>query len=227
MAGLKCHSFLTVSAETDYKNTMERIEKKRLNAEELSYDELLFIYMLDKDFNQIVDTRLKIYKNKLEFIITQRDIIADLSRLTGFSQNEIGVTGWNEFGPRVKYFYGDLNNLNAKSSDKITDQVIFPEHVSGNVSLGMIESSDNIVLPKKIGGSLGLESLTDTRGLMLPEDIARDLFLSNLRHIAADGLRIFNVRGTLYLDRLKDSTNLVIPDSHDRDRIYNAEGLNF
>jgi hypothetical protein len=180
------------------------IEERHTLGQELSPEDLRFLYQLDgkiQGFGYEEDPRIK-------EIISTRDNISDLNSVF---ENTTEITG----------------NLNL---DFLTsaEGLQLPENVGGNLYLNSLTSAEGLQLPKNVGGYLDLGGLTSAEGLQLPESVVGDLVLSGLT--SAEGLQLpENVGGNLYLNSLTSAEGLQLPESVVGDLVLigltSAEGL--
>ena len=187
---------------SDMKRLTE-IEEKHKKAEELTKDELRFLYELDSEiegFGYEKDPRV------IE-ITSKRNVKQDLSHLTGFKASEISLTKDEALKGGIKYHHGDLNLIYLKSADGLK----FPENVKGTLDLRTINSANNIRLPKWVGGDVNLGSLKSAVKINFPESIEGSLFLSSL--ISGDDLKLTKrIRGKLDLRLLSSAKRMTPPE---------------
>ncbi|MFA6437518.1 MAG: hypothetical protein WC242_00330 [Candidatus Paceibacterota bacterium] len=209
---------------------LTEIEKRNLKGEELTKEDLRFLYQLDtkiEGFGYGKDPRI-------EEILKKRDIKSDLSLATGYSKEQISTTGQEAFQNNIEIHYGDIfiNDFDLEelsySFDKLKfpkivtgsislsnlnhfDRVEFPEEIKGNLGLGDIVFVEGIKLPKIVGGNLDLGSIESAVGLELPEVIDGNLYLGGLE--SPEGLKLpKKIGGTLYLSGLKSAEGLELPE---------------
>lgn len=175
---------------------------KYLNKQELTKDELSFLYEIDDEiigFGYYKDPRI-------EEILLTRDKRKDLSLIFNCREDEMGFDE-SDLERKLIYFYGDLT-LNRLTSLKGT---VLPQRIRGDLDLNGLTSADGFVFPKSIGGSLYLYSLTSLKGSVLPESIGGNLDLYSL--ICTQGLVLpENIGGNLYLNRLISIKELTLPN---------------
>ena len=161
------------------------IEKKQKNTQELSLDNLKFLYEVDseiKGFGFEKDSRI-------EEIISKRDKRKDIARVYSVKEDEVALSHkeWKENKEKIKI-------------------------CCGNLYLDNLTSSKGLVLPDIIKGNLYLENLTSAKGLKLPSTIIGYLNLEKL--ISVEGLKFPNtINGRLYLDSLTSAEGLILPDT--------------
>ena len=206
--------------KTQDMKTLTVIEKKYRNDEELTKEDLRFLYEIDskiEGFGYQKDPRIN-------EIIQGRDIKKDISLITGFSKEEISITQEEALRGGIKFHKGDLDLSSLKSAEGLK----FPESIGGYLNLRHLKSAEGLKLPESIGGSLYLPDLELAEGLKLPESIGEDINLSNLK--SAEGLKFpESIGGCLDLHNLKSAEGLKLPESIggylDLYNIESAEGL--
>ena len=227
---------------SDMKRVTE-IDKKNTAGEELTKDDLRFVYELDSSiegFGYQKDPRI-------EEMLSGRDIKEDISVATGFTKDQISTTKEEALQGGIKFHYGtlDLNSLTSAeglelpetiggylnlSSLTFAEGLKFPEMIGGYLALDKLTSAEGLNLPETIGGNLSFNSLTSAEGLKFPETIGGDLYLTSLT--SAEGLKLpENVGGSLALYSLTSAEGLKFPEtiggSLYLSRLTSAEGLEF
>ncbi len=205
----------------DMKRVTE-IEDRVKQSEELSKEDLLFLYQMGnkiEGFGYEEDPRIK-------EIISTRNLKGDISTCTGFLESEISTTQEEALVPGVKYHYGNLKLRRLTNAEGLT----LPESIGGYLDLSGIKSAEGLTLPENIGGYLDLSSLTKAEGLTFPKSIGGYLNLRGLTN--AEGLTFpENIGGYLDLESLTNAEGLILPESvgHylDLGSLTNAEGLTF
>jgi hypothetical protein len=149
----------------------EIMEKFMANNQELSKDELKFIYEVDSYYTFNTNHEENIKKIKLK-----RDLKKDLAFIFDCSKDEISLNQEEALSGNIKFHYGSLyldNFASAKDLD-------FPEIINGYLNLQDLISAKGLVLPRVIGGYLQLDNLASAKDLILPEIIGGDLYLRGL-----------------------------------------------
>jgi len=185
------------------------IERKHKEHQELSKDDLRFLYEIDskiQGFGYKEDPRIK-------EIQEQREIKKDIVFVLGCSEAEISLTGQEALKGGIKYHHGDLYLYRLTSAEGLK----LPESIGGGLNLSSLTSAEGLKLPESLGGGLNLSSLTSAEGLKLPESIGGDLYLDSLT--SAEGLKLpESIGGDLYLDSLtsaeKDKLRKQYPNLH-------------
>ena len=153
------------------------IEEKQKNNQELSLDDLKFLYEVDskiEGFGYQKDPRIK-------EIISERDKRKDIAFVYGVNEDEIAFSKkeWEENKDRIKVYYGylDLRSLTSAEGLKL------PDTINGYLNLRSLTSAEGLKLPDTINGNLYLSSLTSAEGLKLPNTMNGELFLDNLTSV--------------------------------------------
>ncbi len=203
---------------------LTEIDKKNTKGEELTTDDLRFLYQLDskiEGFGYQADPRI-------QEILANRDIKSELSLQAGYSKEQISTTKDEALKGGIKYHYGELDLGSLKSAEGLklpetvggsldleklesAEGLELPKTVSGYLKLTNLRSTKGLKLPETVGGGLDLNSLRSAKGLKLPETLGAVLFLSNLR--SAEGLELpKTVGGSLYLNDLQSTEGLKLPE---------------
>ncbi len=184
------------------------IEKKHKEGQDLSKNDLSFLYEIDSNiqgFGYRKDPRIKEIED-------QRNIKKDLAFVLDFSEDEISLTREEALKGGIKYHYGNLDFNNFTSVENLK----LPETVGGDIYLRSLTSVENLKLPETVKGDLYLRRLTSVKNLKLPEIIRGSLYLDDL--IApVENLKLPKIiGGSLYLDSLssvkKDNLRKQYPD---------------
>ncbi len=205
--------------DSDMKRLTE-IDNKTKKGEQLTKEDLSFLYEIDSKIEGFGYKR----DPRIEEIISSRDTKSDLSKVTGYSPEEISLTKEEALSGEKKFHYGDLDLSDLTFARGLK----LPEHIGGGLNLGHLISAEGLKLPEHIGGGLNLEGLTFARGLKLPEHIGGNLDLSRLT--SAEGLKLpEHIGGNIYLSSLTSAEGLKLPE-HIGGNIYlssltSAEGL--
>jgi len=209
--------------ENDMKN-LTIVYKKVDNNEELSMEELFFLYEIQNKidgFGYEKDPRIKEIKAK-------RNQKKDYAKIYQINEDEIALSQEEYFENPTKYkcLIGDLNLRHLTSAEGLD----LPQSIGGYLNLSGLTSAEGLVLPKSIGGNLDLRGLTSAEGVVFPQSIGGDLYLSGLT--SAEGLVLpQNIGGKLYLSGLTSAEELVFPQiiegSLILENLTSAEGLVF
>jgi len=159
---------------------LTEIDRKNTAGGELTKDDLRFLYEIDskiEGFGYQKDPRI-------EEIIAKRAIKADISFITGFTEEQISTTQKEALEGGIKYHYGDLDLRSLTSAEGLK----LPETIGGGLYLGGLTSAKGLKLPETISGDLYLFSLTSAKGLKLPETIGGGLYLDSFT--SAEGLKL-------------------------------------
>ncbi|MBU0660673.1 hypothetical protein KKG22_00670, partial [Patescibacteria group bacterium] len=208
--------------DADMKRLTE-IEGRLKKGEELSEDDLRFLYQLDgkiEGFGYQEDPRIQ------EIITQRRDLKKDLAGLFQCTTDEISQTTEEALSGEIRFHYGDLDLDGLTNAEGLT----LPKSVGGGLYLGRLTNAEGLTLPKSLGGGLYLRSLRNAGGLTLPKSLGGGLYLGALTN--AEGLTLpKSLGGGLHLDGLTNAEGLTLPESVGADLylngLTNAEGLTF
>ncbi len=183
---------------------MTHIYNKHQNNEELTIEELIFLYEINskiEGFGYKEDPRIE------EIINKRPNKKSDLARIFNCDISQIALNK-EEITNNTIYYRGDLDLRSLTSAEGL----VLPETVSGNLYLNSLTSAEGLVLPKTVGGGLDLSSMTSGEGLVLPETVGGSLILRSLR---SDGGLVFpkTVDGDLDLSSLTSAEGLVLPET--------------
>ena len=157
--------------------TLTTIYNKHLKAEELTKEELIFVYEI---YNEIVGFGYK-KDPRIKEIINTRHCVKDLNYIfQNIDQLDRGLNLSyliNAEGLVLPQIINGYLNLNGLTS---IEGVILPQIVNGYLELNSLISAEGLVLPQIINGNLILNSLTSADGLILPQTINGVLCLINL-----------------------------------------------
>ncbi len=224
------------------------IDRKNTAGEELTIDDLRFLYQLDSKIEQLGEGG----DPKIFEIIATRDIKSDFSLITGYSKEQISTTEEEVLSGEIKFHYGNLDftdsewdreltlpetvsgSLNFEQLKYILQYVyktnkgglILPKIIGGDINLGKLRSAEGLTLPKISNGNLNLNELEDIEGLILPETI-NELELNGLQ--SAEGLILPKKINNISLNGLKSAKGLILPEVINGylslDGLESAEGL--
>jgi len=236
--GSEGEAYKTKSADM---KRMTEITQKYRDGQELTREDLRFVYEVDKPiegFGYGKDPRIK-------EVIDDRDIRSDLVFVLDVQPEEISLTREEALSGNIKFHYGDLDlsGLNSAEGLKLPETVNgyldlsgltsaegvkLPETVNGDLYLRSLTSAEGLKLPEILNGDLDLRGLTSAEGLKLPETVNGDLDLRGLT--SAEGLKLpETVNGGLYLGGLTSAEGLKLPETLngylDLSGLTSAEGL--
>jgi len=205
---------------TEQMKKLAEIYLKHCQGEELTNQDLRFIYEIDEDiegFGYQKDSRI-------EEIIKKRNIKKDLAKFFDCREDQISLTIKEALKGDVKFHYGSLDLSGLTSAEGLK----LPEKIGGDLFLSGLTSAEGLKLPEKIGGNLYLYSLTSAEGLKLPEKIGKSLDLRSLT--SAEGLKLPEKIGkSLDLRGLTSAEGLKLPEeiggNLDLHSLTLAEGL--
>ncbi len=161
--------------KTEDMKKLTEIEKKQEKREELSKEELRFLYEINsriEGFGYKEDPRIKEIQNK-------RNLKKDISFVVGYSEEDVSITGEEALKGGIKYHYGDLDLGSIASAEHLK----FPKSVGGGLYLSSLTSAEHLKLPESVGRGLYLNSLTSTEHLKLPESVGGNIYLSSLINV--------------------------------------------
>jgi len=208
---------------------LTNIYNKYLNKEELTKDELRFLYELDEliyGFGYRSDPRIK-------EILDERNKLEDLMLLFECDKDQIILDGdydkLRNSKKTIKYFYGGLWLDDVTGEDGLvfpeimcgdlcltgfleTEKMKLPRILLGELNLGNFVISDvnKIDLPEIIDGTLYLWSVTNSEGLKLPKKINGDLHLWELNSLIGITLsddilgHVYTYGGCYTLEQIKE-----------------------
>src|SRR3989344_6101803 len=162
---------------------LTEIDKKNNAKEELTKDDLRFLYEIDskiEGFGYDKDPRIK-------KIIGVKNI-DDIVYITGYSQEEISTTEMQElkaFRGEIKFHYGDLDLHYLQSARGLE----LPITVGGNLYLEGLRSSEGLKLPETVSGDLSLDGLQSAEGLKLPKTVDGKVRLYSLKYAEREKLK--------------------------------------
>ena len=183
---------------------LTQIEEKQNNNQELSKEDLKFLYEVNnpiKGFGYQKDPRIKEIQD-------QRNVKKDLSFVFECSQEQISATKEEALKGDIKFHYGNLDLYGLQSAEGLT----LPESIGGGLYLSGLKSAEGLKLPENIGGDIILNGLQSAEGLELPENIGGGLYLNGLR--SAEGLKLpESINGDLDLSGLQSAEGLKLPEN--------------
>jgi len=198
---------------------LTEIERKHKNNEELSTEELRFLYEIDNrisGFGYVKDPRIAEIRN-------QRSKYRDCATIYNCKEEEIGLC-IDDLTKKLKVYCGnlDLSGLTTAEGLKL------PETMNGSLYLESLTTAEGLKLPETMNGYLYLNGLTTAEGLKLPETMNGYLHLGSLT--TAEGLKLpETMNGSLYLDSLTTAEGLKLPETMNGslylESLTTAEGL--
>ena len=183
---------------------MTRIDKQVKAGEDLTQEDLWFLYEIDR---RIEGFGLK-KDPRIEEILSKRILRQDLACIFNCSENQISLTKEEALRGDIKYHHGRLDvNLLIEVKD-----LVLPERIWGDLTLGRLTTASGLIFPKNIGGSLIMNNLTEIKDSVFPQNIQGSLRLNGLTR-AKDLVLTENVGGDVTLDYLVSAKGLVFPKS--------------
>jgi hypothetical protein len=182
------------------------IEERSTLGQELSAEDLRFLYQLDgkiQGFGYEEDPRIK-------EIIAARDAISDLNYIFETNPEYTGNLNLSFLtsaeGLQLPQSVGGVLDLESLTS---AEGLQLPQSVGGGLSLSGLTSAEGLQLPQSVGGGLGLDGLTSAEGLQLPQSVGGVLGLGGLTR--AEGLQLPQSVGSLDLSGLTSAEGLQLP----------------
>ena len=157
------------------------IHLKNKRGEELSKEDLRFLYEIDGKIHQTGYSR----DPRITEILKGRDVKDDLSLVLNVSKEQISITRKEALRGNIKYHYGDLNLRGLTSAEGLK----LPESVGGYLDLRGLKSAEGLKLPESVGGYLDLSGLKSAEGLKLPESVGGNICLDSLSSVEKENLR--------------------------------------
>ena len=155
--------------------TLTNIYNKHKNHQELTKEELRFLYEVD---NKIVGFGYQ-EDPRIEEIISDRNSKrSDLANIFDCDIDKIACTA-SDIDKNTIFYYGDLDLRSLKSAAGL----VLPQNIIGGLYLDSLISVEGLVLPQNISGDLDLGGLKSAEGLVLPENIGRNLYLYGLKSV--------------------------------------------
>lgn len=158
-------------------NLLDLIDKKTKNNEELTLEEIKFLYEFEREikcFGTAKDQRI-IELRKI------RNVTEDMNRVFRSMDDYEGDLNFNfssfadglEF-PRIIKGNFSLNKVRTLKNCKL------PEYVKGNVNLPKVKKLKNIIFQGEVLGDVNLESLEQADHVIFPEYVGGSFISSNL-----------------------------------------------
>jgi len=222
-----------ISKTKSFDERMDKIEEKNSKNEQLSINEIRLIYELDLDHEtptkngELDEEKFKERRSKTGKILESRDHKSDISRVSGYSQEEIGDTneGDNLSFSRKEINYGDVI-LDFESSERLKigsrGSLLFlpKKEVIGNLFITLVEAKGGlggINFPQEeVTKDLRMDVLQSAEGLKFPKKVRWDLNLSELQ-FAKEVVLSDEVGDNLILSSLKSAEGLKFPRIVGRD----------
>ena len=194
---------------TNNMKKMTEIYKKHKNKEELSKEELRFLYEIDgyiagfKKGTFVQNMR----DPRVDEIIKERvNIRKDLAIALDCDESQIAFDK-SELTKDTKCYRGDLDLSEITS----VEEIILPEYILGNLNLNGLTSVKGLKLPKHIYKNLYLNGITSTEGLELPDIIEGNLCLDGLTSL--ENIKFpKEIVGALYLVNVEKAKNVIFPE---------------
>ena len=177
---------------------LTKIYKKHNNNEELTKEELTFLYELDDEiegFGYEDDPRV-------EEILENRDAHSDIAYLINIEKYQVALDA-DEMDENTVFLFDDYNIYTESDLKQSLQYVIGDVHVN-------ITNLDEIVLPKIIKGDLLIKYLKSIKNVKFPEEVSGVLFMP---HVECLNEAILPKKlGSLWMDELKSTKELNLPE---------------
>lgn len=174
---------------------------KHKRQEELSQEDLRFLYELDRDiegFGYQKDPRI-------EEITSSRNKKQDIAKVLGCLPEQVGLKGEPYENSKYIYYEGTIDLDNIPS----TEELKLPKYAKSALYSNNITSAKDLKIPKRIW-HLHLNGLLSAEGLIIPNSV-QVLWLDSLTN--AEGLVIPNSVKHVFLNGLICAKGLKIPAS--------------
>ena len=202
---------------------LTKVHKKHQNKEELTKEELSFLYEIEEDiigFGYDEDPRI-------EEILNERNIKNDLSLVFDCSENQISTYPaeaseekichfgnldgryYNIFGQKrfPRYVKGDLDFYDL---GQLALTIELPEIIYGNLTFSEMLDSPGLLLPQIVLGNLNMPMLVNSKNIAFPEKVGGTVYMNNL--ITCENLVLPEyIGGTLHMNGLRESQGIVLP----------------
>jgi len=206
--------------KADNMRQLTEIYRKHTDGEELTREDLRFLYEIDEKIEGFG------YENdpRIGNILGGRNMRQDLSFALDVAADKISLTQEEALSGGIIYHYGGLDLGSLTSAEGLT----LPQSIGGNLYLRSLTSAEGLTLPQSISGGLNLDSLTSAEGLTLPQSISGGLYLYSLTSV--EGLTLpQSIGGSLNLGSLTSAEGLTLPQSIsgglNLDSLTSVEGL--
>lgn len=215
-------------------NKLTLIDNKINNNDELSKEELKFLYEVNDEiigFGYNKDPRIDEIKSK-------RNVKKDYAKIYNIDEDEIAISQeeYEKNFNKIKILVGNLNlgyltdikdlklpfivtgYLDLSGLVSVED-LVCPKIVGEYLDLSNLKTVKNLILPRKVGDYLDLSSLILFEKLTLPESVD---YLNLKKITSVRGLVFSNNVNVLNLESLITAEDLVLPKSMD---FLNLNGL--
>ncbi|MBE6158006.1 MAG: hypothetical protein E7160_04355 [Firmicutes bacterium] len=186
------------------------IDKKVNNDQELTQDELRFLYEIDgriEGFGWKKDPRI-------DEITSKRNVRHDLTVALGYDEEKI-VTNEIEYmealskGIQVEYAYSDIIMYNLDRADTI----ILPKKTSDQVYFPILEKANKIIVPEGANYYIGLENLKVVNEVVIDNNFRGNVIFERLYSVNNFSVGD-NCSGSICLDNLGIANRLRIGSNY-------------
>ena len=183
---------------SDMRNLTD-IYKRHSKGEELSPEDLRFLYEIDGTIEGFGDSKPK----RIQEIITQRDIKWDIALALGVQPEQVSLTHEEALSGGIVYHYGDLVVYDLtipESLEKLS-------YIRGNAYFENVTSGKNLENLSRIGGNANFSSLESPKGLEKLSYIGGNAHLNLLKR-AQELEKLFYIGGNALFNSLKSPEGL-------------------
>lgn len=202
------------------------IDKKIKVSEELTIDELRFLYEIDSEiegFGYAKDPRI-------DEIKATRNKKRDYASIFNAQEDEVAISAdeLQRNPQKFKIVLDDLliggfgikvnevpkiviGSLRYPFLEKADESIVVPKYVFGSAMFSYLKSARNFKLPEYVGGDLDLFFLESVENVIFPKKVGENLDLHYLTSVSEIVLPEF-VGKNLRLDNLESADNLLLPN---------------
>ncbi len=248
-------AFLEISNEFSKKDVLpqfedmfmlQKLEQKQEDKEELTKEELCFLYEIDKNICSFGDYQ----DSRIQKLIQKRNRKKDLAFLFDCQENNIGEVPIDFEQNDIFYYFGDLEldqiepkeklkKLKAifgdvSSKEKTVDYLSNVTKIKGNVFFDHLEDAKGFKNLKEILGHAffpllkdanGLENLERILGLAVFPSLTNALSLNKLQSIGEDAIFTDLEKGCIFLNLKEINGDAVFPSLKEVDGFYQLEKI--
>lgn len=191
------------------------IERKVDNGEELTKEDISFIYEIERKINRI-GYEYREEDPRITKIKQNRNLKSDMAKLFDCLEEQVG-TSPEDLNRELSVYFGNIEDFSSFCTD-----YRFPRIVVGSI-MSHMEYAMNVEFPHTITGSLSLPRLETISNVVFPEK-CNYIELDNLSNIKTPTVIPFD-HIPIYFP-INNVTNLVLPERISREfmlRNYNSE----
>lgn len=185
------------------------IDKKTTIGQDLTKDELKFLYEMDYDIDGFGYSR----DPRIEEIINRRDIKKDMSFVLDCSEEQI-VLNEEEYinainkGIEVEYSFGSL----IVNSIRTIDTIVLPKKTFGGIYFPNLEKANKIIIPEDVNYYIEFEGLRDVNDIIVDKNFQGHLTFNKLSKLQNMNV-LSNCSGSISLENLRIASGLKIGDN--------------